>query len=82
LLRCGKIANLREQVRFELLPKQEGERAVHYVADFVYEEPSTNTGVSQYWVQVVEDCKGYRTPEYRLKRKLLLFRFGIRIRET
>lgn len=71
--RAGEIQDLREQVRFELVPKQEGERAVHYIADFVYSKDGQT---------VVEDAKGHRTAMYRLKRKLMLWVHGIRIVET
>ena len=86
--RAGLISNLREQVTFELIPPQYGEcgvdlkgrpvkvcveRSCKYIADFVYEMDGAT---------VVEDTKGFRTPEYRIKRKLMLFRFGIKIRET
>lgn len=70
---AGHISELREQVRFEVIPKQEGERAAHYVADFVYVEDGR---------QVVEDFKGYATPEFVLKRKLMLLVHGIRLRVT
>jgi hypothetical protein len=65
-------------VKFELIPAQriDGkvvERACGYVADFVYMENGQ---------QVVEDTKGMRTQEYRLKRKLMLWVHGIRIKET
>jgi len=30
----------------------------------------------------VVDAKGYRTPEYRIKKKLMLWILGIRIREV
>ena len=78
LERAGAIAELQRQVKFELLPAQriDGkvvERACSYVADFVYMENGQ---------QVVEDTKGMRTQEYRLKRKLMLYIHGIRIRET
>ncbi len=73
LLKAGWISELREQVKYELIPKQDGERACSYVADFVYSENGKT---------VVEDTKGYRTPEYVIKRKLMLFRHGIRIREV
>lgn len=78
LERAGQIAGLQRQVKFELLPAQriDGkvvERACSYVADFVYTEDGQ---------QVVEDAKGMRTQEYRLKRKLMLYIHGIRIRET
>lgn len=76
---AGHISNLKTQVRFELVPKQEKpgggcERPVHYVADFVY---TTRGGE-----QVVEDTKGFRTPDYVIKRKLLLKVHGIQIQEV
>ena len=78
LERAGAVTDLRRQVRFELIPAQrvDGkvvERACSYVADFTYTENGQ---------QVVEDAKGMRTQEYRLKRKLMLWVHGIRIRET
>lgn len=75
LQRKGKIQSLRRQVPFELIPKQEGERACTYVADFVYH--MTDTGK-----MVVEDAKGMRTDVYKIKRKLMLWRHGIRISEV
>lgn len=73
LERAGKISDLQRQVKFELLPKQDGERAVYYIADFVYVENGR---------EVVEDAKGKRTKEYILKRKMMLYFHGIKIRET
>ena len=78
LERVGAVTDLQRQVKFELIPAQriDGkvvERACSYVADFVYMENGQ---------QVVEDAKGMRTQEYRLKRKLMLWVHGIRIRET
>lgn len=78
LERAGAVTDLRRQVKIELIPAQriDGkvvERACSYVADFVYQENGQ---------QVVEDAKGMRTQEYRLKRKLMLWVHGIRIRET
>ena len=76
LERSGIIRNLRMQVPFELIPSQRGpdgkviERAV---ADFVYTDSNGTT--------VVEDTKGFRTPDYVIKRKLMLFLLGIRINE-
>lgn len=67
LEKAGKISGLSRQVSFELIPKQTGERAVNYVADFTYYENGEF---------IVEDCKGYKTDIYRLKKKLLLFRWG------
>lgn len=75
LQRAGEISHLKRQVKYELIPKQDGERAVYYVADFVYKD--TRTGK-----EVVEDCKGYKTDVYKLKRKMLRYRYGIKILET
>jgi hypothetical protein len=73
LERIKIISNLQEQVKVEIIPKQDGERAAHYVIDFVYQE-----GDEEIW----EDSKGFRTPAYILKRKLVLQRYGKKIRET
>ena len=79
MLRAGVISNLREQVPYELIPAQKNEygkvieRAVVYKADFVYEEKGKT---------VVEDTKGVRTKEYVIKRKLMLYEYGISIREV
>lgn len=77
--RAGIISGLREQVPYELIPAQRDangkllERACTYVADFVYTDEHGNT--------VVEDTKGVRTDVYRIKRKLMLQRYGIIISE-
>lgn len=94
LLLSGEIVGLSMQVPFELVPAQyeetgevyskgprkgqpkQGkciEKSVVYVADFVYFENGK---------RVVEDTKGVRTPEYIIKRKLMLHKYGIRIREV
>ena len=74
LEQAGLVSDIQRQVKFELIPKQEGERAVTYVADFVYTD---NNGK-----KVVEDTKGVRTKEYIIKRKLMLWRYGIKILEV
>lgn len=97
LLRAGAIQDLQRQVPFELIPSQfeyiptgeyykQGERkgqpkikrvcveeSVKYFADFVYIENGK---------QVVEDSKGARTKDYIIKRKLMLWVHGIKIKET
>ncbi len=88
--RAGVISNLREQVPFELIPAQYGEcgtdlkgkpvrvcieKSCKYIADFVYTDNETGE-------TIVEDTKGVRTKEYIIKRKLMLFRHGIRIKEV
>ena len=87
--KAGKIRNLKEQVRFELIPAQRNaagrvdERECAYVADFCYEEYHwTDANGEPIWVKVVEDCKGMRTAVYRIKKKLMLHVHGIAIRET
>lgn len=76
----GLISDLREQVRYVLIPAQrddEGRLIEHqcvYVADFVYLDADGR--------RVVEDTKGVRTPEYVIKRKLMLEVYGIRVKES
>ena len=84
LQRSGHISELREQVRYTLIPAQyrtdsEGnrrlvERECAYVADFVYRDSGG--------ALVVEDVKGFRTEVYRIKRKLMLHVHGILISEV
>ncbi len=71
LLRSRKIRKLQMQVWYRL--EVNGQLVCRYRADFVYEEDGQT---------VVEDVKGFKTPEYRLKAKLMLACHGIRIRET
>jgi hypothetical protein len=73
LERVGAIADLKRQVEYELIPPQEGERKVAYVADFVYTDDKGNT--------IVEDTKGIKTKDYIIKRKLMLYIHNIRITE-
>lgn len=76
----GQISNLREQVKYLLIPVARDadgkciERACHYVADFVYDDERGNP--------VVEDCKGVRTDAYVIKRKLMYLVHGHKIKET
>ncbi len=92
LERAGKISELNMQVPFELVPAQREpdtvgvrggirrgkviEHAVVYFADFVYKDEHGNT--------VVEDTKSdaTKTKEYVIKRKLMLYKYNIRIREV
>jgi hypothetical protein len=75
LQKIGAISELEMQVKFQLLPKQKDERSVTYIADFSYWENG---------VRVVEDVKSKitKTPVYVVKRKLMLFFHGIKVRET
>lgn len=88
LERIGVITDLRLQEPFELIPAQREpstltkrgkekkgkviEKSIKYVADFVYKKNGE---------LVVEDTKGVRTTDYIIKRKLMLYIHGIRIKE-
>lgn len=94
LEKAGAITGLRRQVKYVLIPAQREpdtrgvrggirqgkllEREVSYLADFVYEERDDSGD----WHTVVEDVKGMRTKDYIIKRKLMLYRYGIKIREV
>ena len=91
----GVIRDLQTQKRFELIPavrepdtvgKRGGvkqgkviERAVYYIADFVYLKDGQT---------VVEDAKGYRDTSsamykvFIIKRKLMLWRYGLHVKEV
>lgn len=76
--RAGLISDLRRQVAFELIPAVKSgrkviQRAISYVADFVYTQNGT---------QVIEDAKGVKTDVYRIKKKLFFWRYGKEIREV
>lgn len=81
LERAHQISDLQRQVKFVLIPAQRDpkgkliERQCYYVADFTYKDSSGRL--------VVEDTKSEatRTPVYVLKRKLMLWVHGIRVRE-
>jgi hypothetical protein len=78
LERAGEIKNLRLQVPFVLIPAQvtpDGKkvRPTIYIADLVYTDKNGEL--------VVEDPKGMATPEWRIKRKLMLQVHGIWVRE-
>lgn len=92
LEKAGEITNLARQVEYELIPVQKQtieytdkkgktrhktvvlERAVKYIADFVYYDKNGQ--------MVVEDAKGVRTKEYVIKRKLMLYMYGIKVSEV
>lgn len=74
---AGEIQGLRLQVPFEILPSFECDgvkyRGMKYIADFVYNRDGK---------QVVEDAKGWKTQEYRLKKKLMAYINHINIEES
>ena len=94
LERNGIISDLQMQVKFVLIPEQREEstevykkgenkgklkpgrlieKECSYIADFVYNLNGK---------KVVEDTKGFRTKDYIIKRKLMLYIHGIRIKEV
>lgn len=92
-LNNGEISDLKTQVKYVLIPSQREpstlnkkgkevlgkviERECAYIADFEYIEGNS---------KVVEDVKGYRRGQayavFTIKRKLMLSKYGIRIREV
>ena len=93
LQKAGEISGLQTQVRYVLIPAQREvsdevytkgenkgkykpgkllERECTYVADFVYYKDGK---------VIVEDTKGFRTKEYIIKRKLMLYVHHIQIKE-
>ena len=94
LERANEITDLKRQVKFVLIPAQREEskevykkgkhkglpklgklieKECAYIADFVYRENGQ---------LVVEDTKGIKTEVYKVKRKMMLSEYGIRIREV
>ena len=90
LERAGEISELQRQVKFLLIParREKGtigpkggvkkgriiERETSYVADFVYKDKNGQ--------MVVEDAKGFRTKEFILKKKLMLWIYDIQVKEV
>lgn len=82
--KAGIISDLRRQVKYKLIPVQKlstpirqksghmkrAEREVTYIADFVYIKEGQT---------IVEDCKGYETDVFKIKRKLMLYIHGIQV---
>jgi hypothetical protein len=77
--RTGLISGLRRQVPFELAPSVKfngatrATPALRYIADFVYQQDGKT---------VIEDCKGFKTEGYRVKRHLMKALLGLDILET
>lgn len=97
LEQAGEIKDLKLQEKFVLIPAQREpdtigarggvkkgkliEQELSYIADFVYTETETGR-------MVVEDVKGYKQSDaaayrvFTIKRKLMLYLKGIRIKEV
>lgn len=74
LERAGKISALERQKEFVLIDKSTYGNKIVYRADFAYKIGNEI---------VVEDCKSDATitPVYKLKKRLLAERYGLKIRE-
>ena len=91
LEKAGAIRDLQRQVEFELIPAQYEpprtlkngrkvrgrciERKTVYKADFSYIQSDTGE-------YIVEDAKGFRTEVFKIKKKLMLKKYNIRVREV
>ena len=89
LEKAGAIQDLKRQVEFVLIPSQREpdtigkrggiikgktiEQKCSYIADFVYNENGKT---------IVEDTKGFKTKDYIIKRKMMLYFHGIKINEV
>jgi hypothetical protein len=73
LQKAGAIAVLERQVTFDLVVN--GQHVCCYRCDFRYWDVENNA-------LVVEDAKGFRTPEYKIKRALMAACLGIEVREV
>lgn len=74
LQRAGKIKDLAFQHRIVLVPGDGRLQAVVYWADFFYRDPDGTPHVV--------DAKGWKTPMYRLKKRLCALLLGITIEEV
>jgi len=70
--RAKEISNLKRQVTYRI--EVGGVLICKYISDFEYDLPNGQ--------HVVEDSKGYRTPIYRLKKKLMKAVHGVELYET
>jgi len=71
LERAGEIQGLELQPEFELVVN--GYLICKYRGDFRYTEEGK---------EIIHDCKGFRTKEYKIKKKLMSALYAIDVRET
>lgn len=76
--RSGAINQLTRQVPYPFIIN--GVKIATYISDFNYCDPSVEGDARAQ--RVVEDCKGFRTREYQIKKKLMKALYGVEIRET
>lgn len=74
LHRAGNIHDLKEQVAIVLIPGKGKIRGITYRADFTFEDPDGTTHIY--------DAKGFHTPVYKLKKKILKLLHDLDIEEV
>ena len=76
--RGGVVTDLELQVPYNIIINDI--KICKYIADFRYKKESNHTITNdEYYVEVVEDAKGFETPEFKLKKKLMKAVFNIDI---
>lgn len=73
LEKCKEIYDIELQPPFPVFIN--GKKVCTYFADFGYRDTQSKE-------RIIEDCKGYKTDIYRLKKKLVEALYGITILET
>ena len=72
------IRDLELQVPYDLIVNDF--KKCRYIADFRYKKESNHTITNdEYYVEVVEDTKGFETQEFKLKKKLMKALYNIDI---
>jgi len=71
--RGGIVTDLELQVKYDIVINDI--KICKYIADFVYKEESPDGEIKE----IVEDAKGFETPEFKLKKKLMKAVHGIDI---
>ena len=71
--RGGIVTDLELQVKYDIVINDI--KICKYIADFVYKEESSDGKIRE----IVEDAKGFETPEFKLKKKLMKAVHGIDI---
>ena len=79
LEKAGQIHNLELQPKFECIVKEK--KICTYSAEFSYFDKHQKGVLGQEGTMVVEDVKGFITPVYRLKKKLVEALFTVKITE-
>lgn len=79
LQRIGEIKELKLQVPYELIPKykinNKTVRKTTYIADFTYITTKDDK------LHIV-DTKGFKTDVYRLKKKMVEYKYGVEVEEV